>query len=347
MPPLRIPFDDTPHTAKVAQEAWARLPAGGTGWSGIPQRHEGVGGPAAQQTLLQRPPAEEWTRAPHGLAQHLNNHHARRHECVASGTNQLPKQSPCSPRTSSLEGSQEKTSHDPLLFFVPPSNQHFRPHRRPLEMILGKHGPSAVRRSSLHRRVLNAYCDCEFVQRFLLYLLLAGGRLEISFKPVQLDQPLSGSQLGHLMTSHGQTMFPLAADAFVSPDLVLWRQALHSQMVRRGELVVLFRDATMKVSLGLKNQVRHRDGGESVPPGSGGGAWTMKLTPWCIQFSLLLVLRSLATAAKRSRKGLRPCFVRGGAARRETLGSMVCCGQPVCGTDHGPWVWLWTRCTSP
>ena len=54
-------------------------------------------------------------------------------------------------------------------------------------------------------------------------------------------------------------MFPVAADAFASPDLIQWKGALYSQMVKRDELEVLSGDATMKDwrgSLGLAGAAR-------------------------------------------------------------------------------------------
>ena len=75
-------------------------------------------------------------------------------------------------------------------------------------------------------------------------------------------------------------MFPVAADAFASPDLIQWKGAPYSQMVKRDELEVLSGDATMKVTLGLAGQLQRRDGGGPTKLGSSGGHLQRPI-PWC------------------------------------------------------------------
>ena len=148
-----------------------------------------------------------------------------------------------------------------------------------LRLTLSGDGPlflaeDSVRRSPSHRRVGNLYYDRDFAQRLVRHMPLTGGRLQSSLNSVQLEQQLAGNCLGHLMPTHATSMFPVAADAFASPDLIQWKGALCSQMVKRDQLEVLSGDATMKVTLGLAGQLRRRDGGGPAKLGSGGGAWT-------------------------------------------------------------------------
>ena len=117
--------------------------------------------------------------------------------------------------------------------------------------------------SSAHRRVGNVYYE-----GFLRQLLLSA-----SLNALQMQYQLDGNDLVHLMHTHAKTMFGVAADAWEAPDMELWRNALYTQMVRRGELQVLAGDGTMKVCKGLKGQLRRRDGGGPKPAEQGGGAW--------------------------------------------------------------------------
>ena len=97
--------------------------------------------------------------------------------------------------------------------------------------------------------------------------------MDASLNALQMQYKLDGNGLVHLMPTHVKTMFGVAADAWGSPDIEQWRSALCTQIVRRGELRVPAGDGTMKVCMGLKGQLRRRDGGGPIPAEQGGGAW--------------------------------------------------------------------------